>query len=271
MIRKYLLWCSLAALSLACTGNENPNSAGAAKTIATANNSESYPTTISEPFTLDYLMGKFDPAKHPDFTAIALPYANREGLYLRRDALEAFIRMYEAAKADGITLRIISAARNFASQKSIWEAKWTGARTLESGKSAAAAFPNPADRAREILKYSSMPGSSRHHWGTDIDLNNLNPRWFQEGEGKRIHDWLTAHGAEYGFCQPYSPKGADRPNGYNEEQWHWSYMPIASQLTAMARKELRNELIQGFQGAETATEIDIVGNYVLGINPNCQP
>ena len=219
---------------------------------------------------LSYLMGQFDPGQHPDFSPIATEHADRGGLYLRTDAYEAFKKMYNAAKADGINLVIRSATRNFASQKGIWEAKWTGARKIEGGQDATVAFPDPVVRAKMILKFSSMPGSSRHHWGTDIDLNNFTNEWFETGEGKKIYDWLTAHAAEYGYCQPYTAKGPARPNGYNEERWHWSYMPVSRPLTAQAERELTNEMITGFQGAETATEIGIVENYVLGINPECR-
>lgn len=114
-----------------------------------------------------------------------------------------------------------------------------------------------------------MPGSSRHHWGTDIDLNDLNPAYFESGHGKKIHDWLSTHAHTYGFCQPYSPKNASRPYGYNEEQWHWSYVPIARQLTDLAKANLKNALIKGFAGAETAATIQVVEKYVLGINPDC--
>ncbi len=224
----------------------------------------------TQAFDLAYLMGKFDPASHPDFVEINPEHASRKGMFLRRDVYDAFKKMYAAALKDGIRLRIISAARNFESQKGIWEAKWTGGRLIENGKNASEAYPDPVERALKILEYSSMPGSSRHHWGTDMDLNDLNPEWFQSGEGKKIHDWLTANGAAYGFCQPYSPKGNDRPFGYNEEQWHWSYMPVSSILTELAKQKLKDDMISGFEGANTAPKIGIVQKYVLGINPACK-
>ena len=80
--------------------------------------------------------------------------------------------------------------------------------------------PEPVERARMILTYSSMPGTSRHHWGTDMDLNKDNNGYFATGEGLKVYEWLQAHAHEYGFCQPYTPKGPNRPEGYNEEKWH---------------------------------------------------
>ncbi|MDX1943340.1 MAG: M15 family metallopeptidase [Saprospiraceae bacterium] len=224
--------------------------------------------SLGEDFTIEYLMGKFDPAKHPDFTRVEAKYADNGERFLRKDAYEAFKLMHAAALKDSIELTIISATRNFESQKGIWEAKWTGARLVDD-EDISKTIADPRKRALKILEYSSMPGSSRHHWGTDIDLNDLNDTHFLSGEGKKVYEWLRAHAHEYGYCQPYSPKGADRPDGYNEEKWHWSYMPVSKKLTLLAKEQLKDEMIQGFKGSETATSIGIVKKYVLGINQEC--
>ena len=218
----------------------------------------------------EYLTGKFDPAQHPDFVKVAARYTDGDPYLLHRETYAAFERMHAAAKADGVTLTMVSATRNFARQRQIWEAKWTGKRLLEGTEKADVVYPDPADRARAILRYSSMPGTSRHHWGTDIDLNNLNNPYFASGWGLRVYEWLTANAATYGFCQPYTPKGPARPDGYEEEKWHWSYLPLATRLTDYAATELRNTDISGFQGAEAAGRIDVLNKYVLGINRACR-
>ena len=220
-------------------------------------------------FSVEYIMGKFDPAQHPDFVAVGKQYADQEGYFLRKETYENFVKMHDAALADGITLTIISATRNFAKQKSIWEGKWTGSRLIENGTNAAKKYPDPKTRALKILEYSSMPGSSRHHWGTDVDLNDLDNYTFEQGPGKKVYDWMKKHAAEYGFCQPYSRKGESRTTGYNEEKWHWSYMPIAKKLTDLAARSMTDDMIGGFKGAETAVQIGIVEKYVLGVNPDC--
>lgn len=219
-------------------------------------------------YDLQYLMGQFDPAQHPDFVLVDAQYSNRSDRYLHQDTYASFKRMYDAAMADGIKLTIVSAARNFEVQKSIWEAKWNGSRKIEDGKDASQAYPDPKTRALKILEFSSMPGSSRHHWGTDIDLINLNNSYFESGEGKKAYDWLLANAATYGFCQPYT---AGRPHGYQEERWHWSFLPLAQPLTALARLQLKDNMIEGFEGAEVAETIGIVEHYVLGINLECLP
>jgi D-alanyl-D-alanine carboxypeptidase len=222
----------------------------------------------STEFDADYLMGKFDPNKHEDFSTIETKYASKAGMRMRTDAYQQFINMYEAAKKDGISLRVISATRPFHHQKSIWEAKWNGKRAVD-GEMLPANMESKI-KAKRILRWSSMPGTSRHHWGTDIDLNDLNNSYFESGTGKKTYDWLTANATTYGFCQVYSEKGDLRPYGYEEEKWHWSYLPVSRQLTNLYKANLDNKDITGFTGSETAEMIDIKTKYVLGINPDCQ-
>lgn len=206
----------------------------------------------------DYLLGKFDPSKHPDFVAVGRPYADKPGMMLRKEAFEAFQKMWESAQKDGISLKIISSTRTFNQQKSIWEGKW---------ERFAMQTPAPKNRALKILEYSSMPGSSRHHWGTDLDLNDLNnPSFEQGGKYQKVYEWLSAHAHEYGFCQPYT---AGRPNGYHEEKWHWSYTPLSKPFLAQYKANIRDSDIKGFQGANLASEIGAIKHYVFGINPDC--
>lgn len=206
-----------------------------------------------------YLLGKFDPARRADFVVVGKPYSDKPNMMLQKEAFEAFKKMFEAAEKEGVILKIISSTRNFDRQKQIWEEKW--------GRFAKDA-PGPRDRALKILEYSSMPGSSRHHWGTDVDLNDLNnPPFEKGGKHEKIYLWLLAHAHEYGFCQPYT---AGRPSGYREEKWHWSYTPLSKTLLEQYKNNLSDADIKGFKGAETAAEIGIVKNYVLGINTTCK-
>lgn len=223
-----------------------------------------------EIFNVDYIMGKFDPANHPDFTAIPAKYRDEEVRYLRKDVLAAFIRMYDAAAKDSIKLKIKSATRNFENQKRIWENKWTGKTILEDNTNAAKDIKDEVARAKKILEYSSMPGTSRHHWGTDMDFNNFTNEWFASGEGLKLYKWLQQHAHTYGFCQPYTRIGSDRQSGYFEEKWHWTYVPVSTAITAQIKSSILNSMVEGFLGAETATKIDVVSAYMLSISPTCK-
>jgi len=219
---------------------------------------------------LDYIMGKFDPSTRKNFVEIPIQHADRKGLFLRKRALDSFIKMSAAAAEKGISMQIKSATRNFDYQKGIWERKYTGTTTLSDGTNVATDIKEVKDKCLKILEYSSMPSTSRHHWGTDIDINAFNNKYFEQGEGKKLYTWMLTHAADYGWCQPYTPHGPDRPHGYFEEKWHWSYMPLSQTITQQAEAEFKDEMIKGFMGAEAATEIGVVQKYVLGINKSCR-
>ena len=257
---------------LACMGPETSKNADLSTPPTTTNQEFTIKSgdldTIIKDFTPDYLTGHFDPAHHADFVLIDTAHADRAGLYLRQDTYSAFKEMFAAAQENHIKLVIRSATRNFEAQKRIWERKWEGKTKLE-GKIYATQIADPVERAKEILLYSSMPGTSRHHWGTDIDLNAFSNSYFESGAGQKIYQWLLENAEKYGFCQPYTAKGLNRPNGYEEEKWHWSYLPVAIPLTHKAKKSLSDDQISGFKGAEVAQTIRVVENYVLGINPDC--
>lgn len=225
---------------------------------------------IDTTIPLDFIMGKFSPETHPDFVSIPEKVANRKGHYLQKETWQAYQKMAAHAASDSIIFTIISSTRNFAVQKTIWEAKWTGERTVEDGQNLAETQPDLTKRALIILRYSSMPSTSRHHWGTDLDINALNNNYFDSGKGLQEYNWLKAHAAEYGFCQPYTQKDENRPNGYNEEKWHWSYKPLAEKYTLQASLRLKDDMITGFLGSDTADSIDVVSKYVLGINEACR-
>lgn len=221
---------------------------------------------INSTDTLQYIMGKFEPSRHPLFTKIPSTFSDKNDQYLRKETLEAFIKMANAAQIDGIMLKILSATRNFNVQKIIWENKWTGKTLVEKSQNLAKSYKDPVKRAQKILEFSSMPSTSRHHWGTDMDLNALNNEYFASGEGKKVYEWLTGHAVTYGFCQPYT---AHRSEGYNQEKWHWTYMPVSKPLTDFCQRKMFNNKITGFLGSQTAPSIDIVKKYMLGINPEC--
>jgi zinc D-Ala-D-Ala carboxypeptidase len=211
----------------------------------------------------DYLMGKFDPAMHKDFVLIPQTYADKANMYLHKEVWKAYLKMYDAARKDGIDLTIISATRNFDLQKSIWERKW---KAYQSDKNVGVTGDKDIAVANKILEYSSMPSTSRHHWGTDIDINSLDNDYFAEGYGKKVYDWMQDKGKKFGFILVYT---AGRPTGYKEERWHYTYLPVSKKLTHMAKEKLKDELIQGFLGSHLAPKVGMVKNYVLGINEDC--
>ena len=73
----------------------------------------------------------------------------------------------------------------------------------------------------------------------------------------------------FGFCQTYNLKGNIRPTGYNEEKWHWSFLPLSRAFTQEYKKIITEEDIKGFLGDENVSALNLINNYVLAINPEC--
>lgn len=242
----------ISILLISCSAEQSPSN------DAEVSSSEEAQTEASDSLQVDvseeFVTGQFDFRTHEDFVEVDPQDANKE-VYLHEETYQAFQAMADSAQKDGISLIIVSGARNFEYQKAIWDRKWNES-TAETG----------LEKAQGILEYSSMPMTSRHHWGTDIDINNLNNSYFEEGQGKEEYDWLKEHANDFGFYQPYTEKSLNGRTGYNEEKWHWSYMPLASQYLIYYNRHITNEEIDGFQGAELATEIDMVQNYVNGVS-----
>lgn len=221
----------------------------------------------------NYVTGKFDPSKHKLFVSLdksGIPVLNK-GQYLRKEAAESLAQMLKDFTKENpkIKISIVSATRNFYSQKGIWEEKWTGLRKMEGIKSIND-IKDPVKKGEFILQYSSMPGTSRHHWGTDFDINRLNNDYYTKGEGKIIYDWLVKNASKYGFAQPYT---AGRETGYKEEKWHWSYLPLSKQflkdwnrIYSEKQSDFRKEI--QFKGSDKVGQLAPV--YVNSINSECK-
>ena len=161
----------------------------------------------------------------------------------------------QLAEDEGINLVVISGTRSFNHQKSIWDRKW--GRTRYMGW-------QEIEKTRDILTYSSMPGTSRHHWGTDIDFNSLENSYFEAGNGLKVYEFLKRCGEELGFKQVYTSKKSGR-TGYEEEKWHWSYMPTSSVMLEKYNELVSTQDLGGFNGSQVADSLQIIDNFVNGI------
>jgi LAS superfamily LD-carboxypeptidase LdcB len=191
-----------------------------------------------------------------------------------------FLALRAAAAADGIDLVPASSFRDFDRQLAIWNGKCRGERELRGpeGQLLDAAALGDAALVEAILQWSALPGTSRHHWGTDfdvIDLAVLPPGYRVQfvteefapgGIFQRLNDWLDVHAAAFGFYRPYgSYRGGVRP-----EPWHLSYAPVARDALAQFSVEvLRQALDASDIMARAAVEEqlpDIVRQYVQNID-----
>jgi LAS superfamily LD-carboxypeptidase LdcB len=156
---------------------------------------------------------------------------------LHGHAVAAFMQLRRAAAADGFDLVPLSAFRDFARQLSIWNRKWSGESPLydPQGKVLDAARLSAAERIAAILHWSALPGASRHHWGTDLDLIDrraLAPHYQVQlipaeytppGPFAPLGTWLETNAARFGFFRPF--RGI--LSGVQGEPWHFSFAPLA--------------------------------------------
>ena len=207
----------------------------------------------------DLLIGKLKVETHPYFVLVDKKYHDKSEMYLQKQTLESFIKMREAAEKDGIHLTIISGTRDFYSQKSIWERKYNNYK--KEGLS-------EIEIIKKIMLWSSMPTTSRHHWGTDIDINGFDDYFSEENKkANKEYKWLLINAPKFDFCQVYTEKGeGKRRTGYNEEKWHWSYMPLTCKYLNLYQEIVTYEDINGFSGSQFAKEMDIINKYVFGIS-----
>jgi LAS superfamily LD-carboxypeptidase LdcB len=185
-----------------------------------------------------------------DFTKSMLTGRSRDhlielteaGCTLHRRTAPAFLAMRAAAAADGIELVAFSSFRDFDRQLGIWNGKFRGERPMQDRQGQpldALALP-PRERAAAILWWSALPGASRHHWGTDIDvmdrarlpagykLQVIPSEYAPGGPFAVLTTWLDARMHEFGFFRPYS---SDR-GGVRPEPWHLSHAPVAGRAAA---------------------------------------
>jgi LAS superfamily LD-carboxypeptidase LdcB len=159
---------------------------------------------------------------------------------VHREAAAPFERLYDKAFQAGFELQVVSGFRGFEAQLKIWNQKATGQRPVldPKGNPLSLADLSPRELVYAILHWSALPGASRHHWGTDLDVVDklsIPPRYTvqlipQEMEAGgiffRLHEWLDRHMAEEGFYRPYQKD----LGGVQPERWTLSHAPTAQPL-----------------------------------------
>jgi LAS superfamily LD-carboxypeptidase LdcB len=159
------------------------------------------------------------------------------GCALHVHAAAPFLNLRSAAEADGFDVVPLSGFRDFSRQLTIWNGKYNGERPLNdsSGRPIDVNDLGPDQRIDAILSWSALPGASRHHWGTDVDLIDrrathpdyqvrLVPEEFAPGGPyAALAEWLEINAPRFGFFRPF--RGV--LSGVQPEPWHFSFAPVA--------------------------------------------
>ena len=165
------------------------------------------------------------------------------GVLMNEQAADAFSALQARASAAGFQLSVVSSFRSYERQLAIFNGKWRGERPVLDDFDRALIRQDYSEEQwlHRILRFSALPGTSRHHWGTDIDI--FDPTHIPVGESLQLipseyrnggifedlNQWLDERIAAddcEGFFRPYD---RDR-GGVSEEPWHLSYEPVASAL-----------------------------------------
>jgi LAS superfamily LD-carboxypeptidase LdcB len=203
------------------------------------------------------------------------------GCTVHRGAAQAIVGLRRACRAASIDLVIVSSFRSFERQVQIWNGKYVGERPVlgRDGEAFDRTRGDPNALIDAILAWSALPGASRHHWGTDVDVvdgavlaSGYQPRLVPEeyapgGVFERLGAWLDAHLAEHGFFRPYR---TDR-GGVQPEAWHLSYAAIAVPALEDLTLEVLIEAVaaSSMHGREgvLARIPELYQRYVKGIDP----
>ncbi|MCD8108420.1 MAG: D-alanyl-D-alanine carboxypeptidase family protein [Oscillospiraceae bacterium] len=126
--------------------------------------------------------------------------------------------MIEAAAADGINLKVLSAYRTVAYQQKLFDRN-VESRMEDDGMTYEEAY---ADTAQNI----APAGGSEHNAGLVVDIITEND-WdtYTDFDQTEEFAWLQEHAAEYGFILRY-PEGKEDITGFVYEPWHYRYVGV---------------------------------------------
>jgi hypothetical protein len=206
------------------------------------------------------------------------------GAPVHADVVQPLQRLKADAAAAGLDLAILSGFRSFGQQSSIWNRKASGQLPVLDSDAQALDIGSLSERALvfAILRWSALPGASRHHWGTDIDVYDraAKPDGYEVdlvpaevgpgGMFAPLHEWLDARiadGTAHGFVRPYD---VDR-GGVAPERWHLSYSPIAREYTRILTTDVLRTTLDSAELMLRDVVLDhldeIVKRFVTNVNP----
>lgn len=208
-------------------------------------------------------------------TLLGIEHSNLVGdsIKLEKNTFIAMEKMRKAALLDGVKIKVVSGFRDFERQKQIWNRKFKKF-TTENNLS-------DLEAIKEIIRFSTIPGTSRHHWGTEIDVidedfknekNLLISKKYEEGGiFEKLKKWMDNNSQKFGFYLTYD-NNINR-KGFEYEPWHYSYLPESKRYLKSFLKIDIVEIISkvDIQGKELFNEkfiSDYINNNILEINPD---
>jgi len=211
----------------------------------------------------------------PQLCGLEAPSLQGNNYKLQPQAARALKAMQVAAKKEGIQLISRSSYRSFHFQRYSWNRRMN--EWMDKGLLTEEAL-------KQNLKYVAIPGTSRHHWGTDVDLLDASqatpikglPIKHFESEGRyyAMHNWLQKNAHHFDFYLVYTQNSLRK--GFQYEPWHYSYAPLAKPLLKEMLHIDYQKLWQPHKiiGKERMTESFMkkyLVDYLLGVNRSLLP
>jgi LAS superfamily LD-carboxypeptidase LdcB len=193
---------------------------------------------------------------------------------LHKETVSDWLALSVSAAYAGFELAIASSFRSFERQLIIWNQKANGERALLDAEERVIGPEEIASMSAEallfeMLRWSALPGSSRHHWGSDIDVYDKKAVLADEpfellasdcvvgGKFATLHEWLDkkiASNEANGFFRPYVGN-----NKVMHEPWHLSHKPVSACFEAELSYQLLKDFYQG--NAQIALNTEIADNF----------
>lgn len=191
---------------------------------------------------------------------------------LRPQVIADWQRLVQAANSEGFSPIIVSSYRDFSRQAAIWSAKACGQRPVLDDDDQCLDLASMTDiqKIQAIMRFSALPGSSRHHWGTDFDIAELNclPVGYKlqltvsetEELMAPFYNWLNDYLAlpKSDFFRPYS----NDSGGVSVEPWHLSHRVESRRFETNADRTVLKAFYQGISDqscAEAMTCLKTIG------------
>lgn len=180
----------------------------------------------------------------PCFTPVKI----NDHAFIHPDVIPAFGELKNCIVKKGADLDIISGHRTVERQLLIWNEKATGIRPVldEKERPVDLSCLTEQEIVKAILRWSALPGLSRHHLGCDMDVYDpscadrseiklLQEEWKQGGVCGNLAPLLAKALEENpDFYRPYM----DTQSPLALEPWHLSFRPIAEKYSTPTKENL---------------------------------
>ena len=181
---------------------------------------------------------------------------------LQPEVFRQFKKMQKEALKSGIKIQIVSGYRSYQRQLYIWNNKYN--------KFALEGF-TPKEIFQKIINYTTIPGTSRHHWGTEMDIIDakvkmplkllVETNYAKNGVYNPLKKWMDANSEKFGFFLVYD--NSINRKGFKYEPWHYSYKKRAKPMFKQFLKLniIKSIINKNLKGNQLMT-FNFVNNYV---------